>query len=271
MLNIMLNRSSLNYIKRRFKKYQIGDLGLKYVKYQFNLKDHFNIKVYTTNTCIITGVYSEKIYEHILKNCNEVNFCGYDEVGVGDFFGPTVYTSVLLDEKSIDFISKSNLEIKDSKKIDNLQVLKMYETLKDNVNYKTKIVYDKDFQNLNSIEQKCTFHNCNINDKATTHIIDLFTTENSFFKYAKTLNLIWPENLILETKADSKFYCVAIASIISRALFLLEIKKLNIKYNTTFPLGSTNVVNCAKNFVKDYSKEELATFCKTTFKTFNQI
>jgi ribonuclease HIII len=99
----------------------------------------------------------------------------------------------------------------------------------------------------------------------------LFTTEKSFYQYSKNLNITWPKDIILQTKADSHFMTVALASIIARALFLIEMDKLNKKYNMIFPLGAGNVIPTAKKFVKQYSKDELSTFCKTTFKTFNEI
>ncbi len=92
-----------------------------------------------------------------------------------------------------------------------------------------------------------------------------------FAKYSNTLNLTWPDNLLLETKADGKFISVALASIFARAIFIKEMEILENKYDFTFPYGANNVVNPGKEFVKLYSKDELATFCKTSFKTFDEI
>ncbi len=237
------------------------------------VSDRFNIAVYNSNTILISGELQNRIYTKLLSIVEENKFLGCDEVGVGDFFGPTVYCSVFLDKNSLNVLSNSFINIKDSKKFKDDEIIEVYNKLKSIVDYEVEIVFDKDIDNLNSIEQKMFYHNKNTNkfNDVNTCIIDLFTTENSFYKYSKKYNLKWNDNLILETKADSKFYSVAIASIIARGIFLEEMDKLNKKYNMIFPLGCTNVKKIGSEFIKKYSKEELATFAKTSFKTFDEI
>ncbi len=233
----------------------------------------FNIAVYNSNTILINGELEDRIYTKLLSIVEENNYLGCDEVGVGDFFGPTVYCSVLLDDNSLNELSTSFINIKDSKKFKDEEIIEVYNKLKSIVDYQVEVVFDKDIDNLNSIEQKMIYHNKNTMkyNNIDTCVIDLFTTVNSFNKYTQQYDLKWNDNLILETKADSKFYSVAIASIIARGVFLEEMDKLNKKYDMKFPLGSVNVKKTGSEFIKKYSKEELATFAKTSFKTFDEI
>ena len=232
----------------------------------------FNINLFTTNTITISGSLKKRIYEQLFKQCGEENFIGCDEVGVGDFFGPVVYVSVSFDKDIIELLSKLNLQIRDSKKLDDQEIIDIYKQVVDIVPFSSQICFDSQIDdNLNSIGQKVYFHHQNVLNQKKRIIIDLFTTENSFYKYSKELNITWPNDIILKTKADSIYMTVALASIIARALFLIEMDKLNKKYQIIFPLGAGNVLPTARKFVDLYSKEELATFCKTSFKTFNEI
>ncbi len=237
------------------------------------VSDRFTIAVYNSNTILISGELQDRIYTKLISLVEENNYLGCDEVGVGDFFGPTVYCAVLLNESSLNELSTSFINIKDSKKFKDEEIIEVYNKLKSIVDYQVEVVFDKDIDNLNSIEQKMIYHNKNTMkyNNIDTCVIDLFTTVNSFNKYTQKYNLKWNDNLILETKADSKFYSVAIASIIARGVFLEEMDKLNKKYDMKFPLGSVNVKKTGSEFIKKYSKEELATFAKTSFKTFDEI
>ena len=263
-----------DWLHLNMNKYEIQNKN-QYIAKQYSgnttSSDNFDIKSYTTGTLSIDGTLQKRVYSKIIKELKETNYVGYDEVGVGDFFGPTVYVSVLLDPESINALAKTGMDIRDSKKMDDIDILKTFEILKDIITYKSQIVYDKDIGSLNSIDQKCVYHNKNIIASGTTHVVDLFTTEKSFFKYTKDNNLTWPSGLVLETKADGKYYTVALASIFARALFITEMDNLNIKYDMVFPYGAGNVKKTAGVFINRYSKKELATFCKTSFKTFNEV
>ena len=60
--------------------------------------------VYNNNTVSIIGDAEEDFYEELILNCGEEGYVGCDEIGVGDFFGPTVYVSVKLSIKSPFFV-----------------------------------------------------------------------------------------------------------------------------------------------------------------------
>lgn len=232
----------------------------------------FIIKEYTGGVLTIDGEYQKRIYEKIINISKEEDKLGCDEVGVGDFFGPVVYCAVFFDLKTIKKISQSYLPIKDSKKLKDSEVKVIYQSLKNNVNYSVQIMYDWQIADLNSIGQKVYNHYQNVKKyQPKETIIDLFTTEKSFYKYSQDLSIVWPKELRLETKADGKFLSVALASIFARAIFLEEMDKLEVKYQMKFPLGAGQVKGVAREFIDKYSKAELAKFAKTSFKTFNEL
>ncbi len=274
MYTLLATPKMKNWLFTELGQYQVTNLN-KYIVSSYSgvteSNETFKINLYSTNIITINGSLKKRIYEKLFLNVGEVNLSGCDEVGVGDFFGPTVYVSVFFDEETIKKLSSLHLPIRDSKKLTDYEIFKIYNKVHSFLTFSSQIVYDANLvHGLNSIAQKTYYHHQNVKDDNHT-IIDLFTTEKSFYKYSEQLNLTWPPITILETKADSIYMSVALASIIARALFLLEIAKLNDKYNMTFPLGCNNVKIFANDFIELYSKEELATFCKTTFKTFDEV
>lgn len=97
--------------------------------------------------------------------------------------------------------------------------------------------------------------------------MDEFTSPQT---YAKYLEIIKPKICakidFFQTKAEKKFLAVACASIFARALFLLEIKKMENKIKTKIPLGASKkeeIINLGKYLFK-YGK--LDEFAKLDFK-----
>lgn len=230
------------------------------------------VLVYNNNTVSITGDAEEDFYEELILNCGEEGYVGCDEVGVGDFFGPTVYVSVKLTKESIKKLSRSFIDIRDSKRLKSKKILQICKTIGDICDYKYTLVYDHQMlEPLNAIEQKVVYHNKNIFDLEDTTVIDLFTTEAAFEKYSKKFNLEWPSDLVLENKADSNYLCVALASILARGIYLLEMLNISKKYPLVdIELGG-NVKETAQKFKDTYGIDALEEVCKSSFKTFDEL
>ncbi len=276
MYSLIANLSIRDWISIYLEKYKVNS-NTPYVENEYVGKG-FKITLYENNTLLIDGEIKDRIYDKFIDISGEKDSFGYDEVGVGDFFGPVVYCNVGFTSKTINALKMHKISIKDSKKYKDHDILSIYSKIKDNIDYVYKKIYDHEVDNLNSIEQKVYYHNLNYQDSFGIHvevskdIIDLFTTVKNFDDTTKRLGLTWSKDIILETKADSKYNCVGLASMIARAIYLEEMDRLNRKYNMQFPLGTNEkVVAVAKEFVDKYSKEELGKICKTSFKTFDEI
>ncbi len=276
MYSLIANHSIRDWISINLEKYKVNS-KTPYVENEYIGKG-FRITLYENNTLLIDGEIKDRIYDKFIDVSDEQDFFGYDEVGVGDFFGPVVYCNVAFTSKTIDILKTHKISIKDSKKYKDIDILNIYEKIRDKIDYVYEKIYDNEVKNLNSIEQKVYYHNMNYEESIDIHteiskdIIDLFTTIKSFEDTSKRLELSWSNNIVLETKADSKYNCVGLASMMARAIYLEEMDELNKKYDMQFPLGTNEkVVAVAKDFVDKYSKEELAMICKTSFKTFDEI
>lgn len=272
-MQVMIAKPQMvEFLDSTISKYETRPSG-KYVKTEY-AHPTFNIKIYTTGTMTIQGSKEYDIYKKLMEYTNEENSLGCDEVGVGDFFGPTVYCCVQLTPESINYISNNHLVIKDSKKMTDDEIFALFENhIKDHISYEVVSVFDKEIPSgLNSIEQKSYYHNMLINryEQQRYEVIDLYTTENNFWKVSNKLKLSWPENIVLETKADGKYYSVALASIIARYHFVCEMDKLDSKYNYNFSYGA-NVAKEAQIVADLIGKEEMANFCKISFKTYDAL
>jgi ribonuclease HIII len=275
MLVIVATPEIKLWLQKNLSKYLVNNFS-KTIEREYKESrsngENFVIKIYTNNTLTIEGSLRQRIYKQLLNIALNETEIGCDEVGIGDFFGPAVYVAAKLDQDTMEKLATTYVNIRDSKKFSDFEILEAYEIIKDIVKYEAQIVFDYQFSDLNSVEQKVVYHFKNINNSNEKVIIDLFTTVNAFNKYVKKFNIVTPNNLILETKADSKFLSVAVASIIARALFLQEMDKLELKYNFTFPKGSSNknMDNIIDDFIKKNSIDELKKIAKTSFSTYQR-
>ena len=74
------------------------------------------------------------------------------------------------------------------------------------------------------------------------------------------------------TKAEDQCMSVAAASIISRYIFLKEMKKLSTRFNIEMPLGASNLVDeVGATLVTKYGKDILKEIAKLSFKNTEKI
>lgn len=205
---------------------------------------------------------------------------GSDEVGTGDTFGPIVVVCSIVDHKNIQEIEYLN--IKDSKELNDEQILKIAPELMKKIKYSYRILNNNEYNimhlnnNLNKI--KAILHNevyielKNKNILPKTCIVDAFCSEKNYYDYIKDQNDIY-DNLILETKAENKYISVAVASIIARYIFIREFDKLKDKYNIDFKKGSSNPLlnNNLNDFIDKYGLDELKNVAKLNFKNVNEV
>ena len=106
-----------------------------------------------------------------------------------------------------------------------------------------------------------------INNSSAKVIMDEFTSSQVYDKYLKLIN---PKNVakvdFFQIKAERKFLAVACASIFARALFLLEIRKMEKKIKRQIPLGAVKkekIINLGKFLLQHGQLDE---FAKLDFK-----
>ncbi len=210
-----------------------------------------------------------------------VSSVGSDEVGTGDYFGPLIVTASYVSKENIAYMQE--LGVRDSKKITDDKIIKIAPELIKNIPHTTIILTNKEYNdyhstdiNMNKI--KAILHNkCllsvikkeNINYQKI--VIDQFEPPKNYYSHLSNV----PEkvtNITFITKAEDKCMSVAASSIISRYIFLKEMKKLNDRFQIDIPLGASNLVDeVGATLVKQYGEKILEEIAKMNFKNTEKI
>lgn len=245
------------------------------------------ITVYNSKKVLFQG--ENALYESSIWSKQEVeetqslgyyaNCIGSDEVGKGDYFGPLIVCATYVDESTIKFCE--NLNIKDSKKITDSEILNLGKILSKKVTFSLlkidNMLYNNLWkQGLNVNEVLAKTHNkaiLNLIKKINLSpiaIIDEFASLKNFKKYLINDHIY--ENIKLETKAEGKYLAVAISSILARYQFLNDIKEMSHVIGKKVPLGaSAKVDQFAAELLTNMSEDEFKNYVKYSFKTTDKV
>ncbi|WP_017193493.1 ribonuclease HIII [Vaccinium witches'-broom phytoplasma] len=223
---------------------------IAFIQEKLNLPQQPNLLLSKTPSQTLSSEFSSRLAkESLLTRTNNI---GLDEVGTGDVFGPVVVCAVLLRKEEMSVLQEE-IGIQDSKKLSSQQIFKIAPLVMQKVPYRVQILLPQEYNlliknnNLNKI--KALLHNNNLleflkelpNPKYPV-ILDQFASPKNYFSYLANEKEVF-RNLLLETKAESKYLSVALASIIARYVFLQEIKALNKSLQMDLKLGSSKLVD----------------------------
>lgn len=276
----VITKKQINKFKDVYGEY-LCETKNPYIEYYFKL-ENCTVSIYTSNKIVFQGQDAD-IYSSFLDDDNRdfIIHSGSDEVGTGDFFGPIVVVASIVDQKSFEILKK--YQIDDSKKLNDDKILKIVPEFIDEMLFTTLILDNKKYNeiiktnNMNQIKAK--LHNqafLNLlkkyNRLPEKNYIDQFCDKKLYFNnYLKDTSDVF-KNLIFETKAESKYLAVALASVIARYVFLKEMEKMSLKYSFPFPKGAGSKVDeMALEFKKVHSLDQMHLVCKTNFKNYLKL
>ena len=208
-----------------------------------------------------------------------INSIGSDEVGTGDYFGPIVVTASYVSRENIDFLL--DLKVKDSKKLNDAQILKIVPEIIKRIPYKTYVLNNKDYnsyyKNYNMNQMKAILHNKVLYELKQNNynydyiVVDQFEPPKSYYNHlegtTKKVN-----DILFITKAEDQCLSVACSSLISRYIFLREMNKLSKELGITLPKGSNPMVDeVGKQIVSKYGVDKLNDIAKLNFKNTDKI
>ncbi len=231
------------------------------------------ITVYKKGKVLLQGKGIEHILALIgfLKKNIETNVIGVDESGKGDFFGPLVTAAVLIEDGSI----LSNLEIKDSKVLTDNKIKELASQIETHSKVAVSVLmpsnYNKEYkqiQNLNTL--LANEHIKNIEKLLKTSVKKIYV--DKFANYSGIKDAFEPTfEVIEETKAESKYFSVACASIMARYYFVKSLEELSEDVKIDLPKGANGVERVGKKILKKYGLKGLNYVAKTHFKTMDKI
>ena len=221
----------------------------------------------------------EKEQIKTMKYYNAVTI-GSDEVGTGDFFGPIVVAAAYVTKDDISFLE--SLGVKDSKKMTDEAILKVVPQIIKKIPYSCMTLSNKEYnekynENLNMNAIKALLHNKVLVDLASKHpnydyiVVDQFTSPKTYFKYIENAARI-QKNITFITKAEDQCLSVACGSLISRFVFIKEMEKLGLKYESFLPKGAGEKVDeVGTELIKKYGEDILKEIAKCNFKNVDKI
>lgn len=210
-----------------------------------------------------------------------INSIGSDEVGTGDYFGPIIVTACYVSRNDISFLE--DLGVRDSKKITDEKIIKIAPSIIkkiSHINIKlTNEEYNDTYENnINMNKIKAILHNKALyqllnkdNYNYDLIVVDEFAKKHVYFNYLKEVENV-VRNITFTTKAEDKCLSVACASIISRYIFLKEIKELSDKLEIDIPKGAGPKVDLVgKEIVNKFGESKLRCIAKLNFKNTDKI
>ncbi len=277
-ISLTLSTAQINSLAKSYANQQSNKV-LPYVLVQYLLSD-CTITIYTTKKAIFQGegaAYYAQAFAPTFKAQ-----AGSDEVGTGDVFGPVVVAACFVD--SVAYENLKIYPIQDSKKMTDELMLKIGPILMETIPHSLLILHDQKYNeihlahNMNAIKAK--LHNqayvhldrkIALAQHSTLNVVDQFTPETNYFTYLIGEKNIF-KDLHFETKAESKYFAVACASIIARYAFLKELEAMSKKYDVIFPKGASTLVDTfATEFFKKYGLSTLKKVAKIHFKNIQDL
>ncbi len=221
-------------------------------------------------------------YKEELNYYYSMSTIGSDEVGTGDYFGPIVVTASYVDKKNIDLINE--LGVKDSKKLNDEKILKIAPILMKQIPYVTFTLNNQEYNKYQSIgynmnKIKAILHNkvlYSLTHKEENYpyqkiVVDQFVYPKKYFEHiSEATEKV--KDITFTTKAESKCASVAVASIISRYIFLLKIDEMSKEIGIDIPKGANDIVDEAgKKITEKYGFNKLNEIAKLNFKNTEKI
>lgn len=206
---------------------------------------------------------------------------GSDEVGTGDYFGPLVVTAAFVSKENIAWMQ--DLGVRDSKKLTDDKIIKIAPELIKRIPHTTIVLTNQEYNqyhttdfNMNKVKailhNKCLLSVIKKDGVSYTKIVvDQFEPEKAYYAHISKVHER-VTNITFMTKAEDQCMSVAAASIISRYIFLKEMKKLSSRFNIEMPLGASNLVDeVGATLVTKYGKDILKEIAKLSFKNTEKI
>ena len=256
--------------------------GLPYVKFRVDA-DGCTITVYDSQKVVFAGKNAEEhaaLFMAEEKDDSVYPQAGSDEVGTGDYFGPVVVCACRV--KADDYTALKDFNITDSKAMNDVHVRQVAPKIMERVDYSVLVVQDAKYnevhktRNMNAI--KAILHNAayihlkkKIKDLPKLTVVDQFAHEQLYYRYLEGEKEI-VKGLTFETKAESKYFAVACASVIARYTFLQTFDAMKAQYGMEFPKGASSIVDeAARRFIAMHGRQRLGEVVKLHFKNTNNL
>lgn len=254
-----------------------------------------NVVAYKSGKVVIQGKETEEFIVNILEpEVTGVARLGYDEVynpewfephagldesGKGDFFGPLVCATVIADKAAVETWLKAG--IRDSKKIGDGPIVTFDKVIRGTEGVVVKTVFcgmrkyndlmAKPRANMNSLlawQHAKALEQGLAEKRVSWGLLDQFSKKPLVQKYFKDDKSF---ELQMRTRAESD-PVVAAASVVARAEYLRQMKKLSDRFGGKLQKGaSAKVKEQAVEIIRKFGAAALGDFAKLHFRTAHEV
>ena len=204
---------------------------------------------------------------------------GSDEVGVGDFFGPTIVVASFVKASQIPFLRE--LGVNDSKKLTDEKICEIAPKLLEVIPYSLLCMRNEKLNEMLDKGEKKLHLEARMHNQAQKNVyqkvgeyapvyIDQFLSAGTYLSAIGKQKIDLP--LVFQTKGESFYPSIAVSSIIARYALLKEMEMLDQTYQMHFPFGAGKKVDeVALAFIEKYGVDELSRIVKKQFVNYTKI
>ncbi|WP_338975394.1 ribonuclease HIII [Spiroplasma endosymbiont of Monopis laevigella] len=272
-MTFYLNQKQKSLIKEHYQNYKVDNKNSSYELFQYH---NITIEIYQEKV-IFKGTKEDIIaeYRSIWNQLdeNQSPVIGNAEFGINNFFGPLVIISSYIGSGNLEKLRLLN--IRDYKYLSQSKFIELAQDIMKTIIFESVIINNRKYNQWidagyspNIIktwgENQALVRMLQHRIQYDTIVIDQYINEDTYYKYIENMkdnrNKIIKDKVQFVTNAESKYLAIACSTIISRYLFLEEIKKIKGIDTNTIPLGTGKEVNVFLEKIKNEKTIEFNKF-----------
>ncbi|WP_342272994.1 hypothetical protein [Spiroplasma endosymbiont of Acasis viretata] len=272
-MTFYLNQKQKSLIKEHYQNYKVDNKNSSYELFQYH---NITIEIYQEKV-IFKGTKEDIIaeYRSIWNQLdeNQSPVIGNAEFGINNFFGPLVIISSYIGSGNLEKLRLLN--IRDYKDLSQSKFIELAQDIMKTIIFESVIINNRKYNQWidagyspNIIktwgENQALVRMLQHRIQYDTIVIDQYINEDTYYKYIENMkdnrNKIIKDKVQFVTNSESKYLAIACSTIISRYLFLEEIKKIKGIDTNTIPLGTGKEVNVFLEKIKNEKTIEFNKF-----------
>ncbi|WJG71128.1 hypothetical protein [Spiroplasma ixodetis] len=272
-MTFYLNQKQKSLIKEHYQSYKVDNKNNSYELFQYH---NITIEIYQEKV-IFKGTKEDIIaeYRSIWNQLdeNQSPVIGNAEFGINNFFGPLVIISSYIGSGNLEKLRLLNIH--DYKDLSQSKFIELAQDIMKTIIFESVIINNRKYNQWidagyspNIIktwgENQALVRMLQHRIQYDTIVIDQYINEYTYYKYIENMkdnrNKIIKDKVQFVTNAESKYLAIACSTIISRYLFLEEIKKIKGIDTNTIPLGTGKEVNIFLEKIKNEKTIEFNKF-----------
>lgn len=284
-MTFYINEKQRSLIKQHYQNYKIDNKDNGYELFQYH---NITIEIYK-NKVIFKG-NKEEIIEEYRSNWNQLDknqslIIGNAEFGINNFFGPIVIISSYIGSGNLEKLRLLN--VRDYQDLPQNKFIELAQDIMKTIIFESVIINNRKYNqwidagyNANIIktwgQNQALVRMLQHRIQYEKIIIEKYINDNVYYQYIENMkdnrNKIIKDKVEFLANAESKYLAVVCSTIISRYLFLEEIKKIKGVDTNIIPFGAGQEVKLFLAKIKNEKNIEFKKFLERhSKKSFTEL